>query len=189
MSDSLQSVYENINKCRACRLCELGATKAVPGEGDEKAQVMFIGEAPGKAEDLQGRPFVGAAGKFLTAMLSEIGYKREDVYITNVVKHRPPENRDPLPEEIEACWPYLQDQVKIIKPKLIVLLGRHAMGRFLPGLKISEVHGQAKRAKALCGDRQVYFPVYHPASALYNPGLRQTLINDMKKIPILLKKI
>lgn len=180
---------KEIDVCRKCRLCELGATRAVPGEGNPRAQVMFIGEAPGKAEDALGRPFVGAAGKFLTTMLELSGFKREDVFITNVVKHRPPENRDPMPDEIEKCWPFLEAQVKAIKPKLIVLLGRHAMGRFLPGLKISEVHGQAKRAKGIGTEKQVYFPVYHPASALYNPGLRDVLINDMKKIPVLLKKI
>jgi DNA polymerase len=189
MSESLQSIHEQVLKCRLCRLCELGATKAVPGEGSGKAEVMFIGEAPGRDEDIQGRPFVGAAGKFLTQMLEEAGFKREDVFITNVVKHRPPENRDPLPDEIEACMPWLEAQIKAIKPKLIVLLGRHAMGRFLPGLMISAVHGQAKRSKGIWNEKQVYLPVYHPASALYNPGLRQTLINDMKKIPILLKKI
>ncbi len=189
MSDTLEAIREKVMKCRKCRLCELGATKAVPGEGSDKAQVMFIGEGPGREEDAQGKPFVGAAGKFLNTMLAEIGLGREDVFITNVVKHRPPENRDPLPEEVEACWPYLEEQVRALKPKLIVLLGRHAMNRFLPGLKISEAHGNAKRSRGIWNDKQVYLPVYHPASALYNPGLRDTLIRDMKKIPILLKKI
>jgi uracil-DNA glycosylase len=184
-----ESIRERIKKCRLCRLCELGAKQAVPGEGNPRAQVMFIGEAPGRDEDEQGRPFVGAAGKFLTQMLELAGYKREDVFITNVVKHRPPQNRDPLPDEIETCWPYLEAQIKAIKPKLIVLLGRHAMGRFLPGLKISQVHGRAKRAKGIWSEKQVYFPVYHPAAALYNPGLREVHIRDMKKIPVLLKKI
>jgi len=185
----LTALHEQIKKCRLCRLCELGATQAVPGDGNFNAQVMFIGEAPGRDEDKMGKPFVGAAGKFLNTMLEAIGLKREDVFITNIVKHRPPENRDPLPDEIEACWPYLEEQIKIIKPKLIVTLGRHAMGKFLPGLKISVVHGQAKRVKGLWAEKQVYMPMYHPASALYNPGLRETLIHDMKKIPILLKKI
>jgi len=185
----LNRLHEKIRKCSACRLCKLGATKAVPGEGSANAEIMFIGEAPGRDEDMQGRPFVGAAGKFLNDMLMFAGLKREEVFITNVVKHRPPQNRDPLPDEIESCWPYLEEQIKMIKPKLIVTLGRHSMGRFLPGLKISEVHGQAKRAKGIWQERQVFFPVYHPASALYNPGLREVLIRDMKKIPILLKKI
>ncbi len=169
-------------------MCE-GANNAVPGEGSTTAEILFIGEAPGKDEDLQGRPFVGAAGKFLNQMLAEIGLKREDVFITNVVKHRPPDNRDPLPEEIEKCSDFLKAQVLLLKPLLIVTLGRHAMNEFLPGLKISQVHGQAKRASGIAGGRQVFFPLYHPASALYNPGLRSTLVRDMMKIPILLKKL
>jgi DNA polymerase len=185
----LAELHEKIKKCSLCRLCELGATQAVPGDGNFSSEILFIGEAPGRDEDIQGKPFVGAAGKFLNTMLGEIGLKREDIFITNVVKHRPPENRDPLPDEIEACWPYLEEQVRLIKPKLIVTLGRHAMGRFLPGLKISEVHGQAKRTKGIWSEKQVFMPMYHPASALYNPGLRETLIHDMKKIPIILKKI
>jgi DNA polymerase len=185
----LEKIHERVRACKACRLCTFGAKQAVPGEGDPHAQIMFIGEGPGRDEDEQGRPFVGAAGKFLTQMLELAGYKREDVFITNVVKHRPPQNRDPMPDEILACWPYLEEQIKAIKPKVIVTLGRHAMGRFLPGLKISEAHGKAKRAKGIWCEKQVYFPVYHPASALYNPGLRDTLIRDMKKLPILLKKL
>lgn len=188
MSEGLNKIAEQISKCKKCRLCE-GTTNAVPGEGSDYSGIMFIGEAPGKDEDLQGRPFVGAAGKFLTQMIEGIGLKREDVFITNIVKHRPPGNRDPLPDEVEECYPYLQEQVKILKPKLICLLGRHAMNRFLPGLQISKVHGQAKRYKGIDGGMQVYFPLYHPASALYNPGLRETLIYDMKKIPLLLEKI
>lgn len=186
--NSLESLYQRIKKCSLCRLCE-NATQAVPGEGSGKLEVFFVGEAPGRDEDLQGRPFVGAAGKFLEQMLNIIGYRREDVYITNIVKHRPPDNRDPLPDEIEACFPYLKEQIEFIKPKIIATLGRHAMELFLPGLKISEVHGQAKRARGIGTKRQVYFPLYHPASALYNPKLRQTLIRDMMKIPVLLKKI
>ena len=188
MAIDLEMLREQVRVCRLCRLCEK-ATNAVFGEGNIHAEIMFIGEAPGQAEDLQGKPFVGAAGKFLNQMLEIIGLKREDVFITNVVKHRPPENRDPLPDEIETCFPYLREQVLTIKPKIIVTLGRYAMNIFLPGFKISEIHGQAKRAKGLLGEAQVYFPLYHPASALYNPGLRETLINDMKKIPLLLKKI
>ena len=188
MSDDLQKIAERIGKCKDCRLCE-DTNNAVPGEGNPNSDIMFIGEAPGKDEDLQGRPFVGAAGKFLTKMLEEIGYKREDVFITNIVKHRPPNNRDPLPDEVQTCYPYLQEQVRVIKPKLICLLGRHAMNRFLPDLQISKVHGQAKRYKGIDGGIQIYFPLYHPASALYNPGLRDTLIYDMKKIPLLLEKI
>jgi len=187
--NELEQISERVKACKACRLCCLGAKQAVPGEGNPMAQILFIGEGPGRDEDEQGRPFVGAAGKFLTQMLGLAGLKREDVYITNVVKHRPPQNRDPLPDEIEACWAFLEAQIKVIKPKIIVTLGRHAMGRFLPGLRISEVHGQAKRSKGIWCERQVFFPVYHPASALYNPSLRDILIRDMKKLPILLKKI
>jgi len=185
----LEKIHERIRACKYCKLCTLGAKRAVPGEGNPRAEILFIGEGPGRDEDEQGRPFVGAAGKFLTQMLELAGFKREDVFITNVVKHRPPQNRDPLPEEIAACWPFLEEQIKAIKPKIIVTLGRHAMGRFLPGLKISEAHGKAKRVKGIWSEKQVFFPVYHPASALYNPGLRETHIKDMKKLPILLKKI
>lgn len=188
MSDEYAQLREKINKCKDCRLCE-GTNNAVPGEGSENADIMFIGEAPGKAEDQQGKPFVGAAGKFLTKMIESIGLSRDDVFITNIVKHRPPDNRDPLEDEVEKCSAFLEEQIRIIKPKLIVTLGRHAMNRFIPGLKISVDHGQAKRAGGINNQRQVYFPSYHPASALYNPGLRDTLIRDMHKIPILLKKI
>jgi uracil-DNA glycosylase family 4 len=184
----LEELRAQILNCRLCRLCEK-ATNAVPGVGNPNADVMFIGEAPGKQEDLQGEPFVGAAGKFLTQMLEGIGYKREDVFITNIVKHRPPDNRDPLEDEVESCFPYLDAQIRAIKPLLIVTLGRHAMHRFMPDLKISQVHGQAKRVKSIFSEKQVIFPLYHPASALYNPSLRKTLMYDMKKIPILLQKI
>src|SRR3989338_7008346 len=126
--------------CRLCGLCE-GRTHVVPGEVSWETEVMFIGEGPGKDEDLQGRPFVGAAGRLLNEMLTSIGMSRDQVFITNVVKCRPPNNRDPLPDEVASCWPYLEAQVKLIKPKLIVTLGRHSMARFLPGLKIFQVHG------------------------------------------------
>ena len=146
---------------------------------------MFIGEAPGREEDKQGRPFVGAAGKFLDEMLASIGLKRADVYITNLVKCRPPGNRDPLPAEIAACHPYLAEQIKQIKPKLFVLLGRHAMGHFLgPKLKISQEHGKLKRV----GDNY-YFILYHPASALYQNKLRDTHLADFKQIPLVLEKL
>jgi uracil-DNA glycosylase len=165
------------------------ATQAVPGDGSAEAEIMFIGEAPGKNEDLQGVPFVGAAGKFLSEMLATINLKREDIYITNVVKYRPPNNRDPLPEEITACMPWLHEQIKIIRPKVIVTLGRHAMEHFIPGKKISEVHGQAFRRTFDDIGEQVFFSLYHPAAALYNGGMRQTLIEDFKKIPKVVKKI
>jgi DNA polymerase len=160
------------------------ATQLVFGEGNPHADIVFIGEAPGKNEDQQGKPFIGAAGKFLNEMLEMIGLKREDIYITNIVKYRPPNNRDPLPEEKAAWLPYLQEQLDIIKPKLIVTLGRHSMDVLLPGLKISQVHGQPKRLKD-----HVYLPLFHPAAALYNGGMRQTLIDDFALIPAILQKI
>lgn len=160
------------------------ATQLVFGDGNPDADIVFIGEAPGKNEDLQGIPFVGAAGKFLNEMLEMIDLKREDIYITNIVKYRPPNNRDPLPDEKQAFLPYLQQQLDIIKPKLIVTLGRHSMDVLLPGLKISQVHGQPKRMHG-----QVYLPLFHPAAALYNGGMRQTLIDDFALIPLILEKI
>lgn len=162
------------------------AQSFVLGEGSIDSDIMFIGEAPGKKEDEQGRPFVGAAGKFLAEMLESIGLKREDVYITNIVKQRPPENRDPLPEEIAAHWPLLERQIEIINPKIIVMLGRHSMSKLLPGQgTISQIHGKPFRR----ADGRVYLPLYHPAAALYNGGLRQTLLDDFAKIPSILKKL
>jgi DNA polymerase len=184
----LSDIREKVRKCRLCRLCE-EANNSVPGEGSENAEIFFIGEAPGKKEDEMGMPFVGAAGKFLTEMLNACKIDRKDVFITNVVKHRPPGNRDPLPDEISSCFPFLQEQIDAIRPKVIVLLGRHALNRFLPDLRISDVHGSAMRAKGPFAEKHIFFPVYHPASALYNPKMRDTLIKDMKKLPVLLKKI
>lgn len=184
----VEELIGKIKNCKLCRLCE-GATNAVPGDGSWKAEILFIGEGPGKEEDLQGKPFVGAAGKLLTQLIESLGMSRADIFITNVVKHRPPNNRDPLPDEVLACWPYLEAQVKIIKPKLIVTLGRHSMNRFLPGLKISEVHGQPKRAGGIWQEKQVYLPLYHPAVALYDPRKKEVLFDDFKKIPLILKKI
>lgn len=171
--------------------CELRktATQAVPGEGNAESLVVFVGEAPGKNEDLKGKPFIGAAGKFLDEMLDKIGMKRSDVYITNIVKYRPPNNRDPLPEEKEACNEWLINQLKLISPKLIVFLGRHSMLRFFPNEKISNIHGKLliKNTKEL--GKQAFMPLYHPAAALYNGGMRETLIKDFKKIPKALEKI
>lgn len=160
------------------------ATQLVFGTGNPDADIVLIGEAPGKNEDLTGEPFVGAAGKFLNEMLATINLKREDIYITNIVKYRPPNNRDPLPEEKESFLPFLQQQLNIIEPKLIVTLGRHSMDSLLPGLKISEVHGKPKRYNG-----RVYLPLFHPAAALYNGGLRQTLLDDFSNIPAILEKI
>lgn len=155
------------------------------GDGSFDAKIVFIGEAPGKKEDETCLPFVGAAGKFLNEMLGTIGLDRNDVYITNIVKYRPPDNRDPLPAEKEAFWPYLLKQLQIIKPKVIVTLGRHSMEYFLPGVKISDVHGQPQEVQ-LGDDKLVVLPLYHPAAALYNGGLRQTLLEDFKHLPKLI---
>lgn len=164
------------------------AKNLVMGDGNLNAEIVFIGEAPGKNEDEQGLPFVGAAGKFLNEMLAQAGMERSDVYITNIVKYRPPNNRDPLPEEKKAFWPYLLKQLQIIKPKVVVTLGRHSMEYFLPDARISQIHGQAKRIK-FGDDKLVIVPLYHPAAALYNGGMRQTLIDDFLLVPEIIKKL
>ena len=171
------------------------ATQLVFGEGNPDADIVIIGEAPGKQEDLQGKPFVGASGKFLDSMLEMIDLKREDIYITNIVKYRPPENRDPKPEEKKAFLPYLQSQLEVIQPKILVTLGRHSMNCFLPDLQISKVHGEPKRVKlSLKANKDdilevIILPLFHPAAALYNPAQRQTLIDDFAVIPIIMNKI
>ena len=171
--------------------CELkkSATRAVPGRGSAQADIVFIGEAPGKKEDELGVPFVGAAGKFLDEMLAQIKMKREDIYITNIVKYRPPNNRDPLPLEKSACRAWLIEELKIISPKLIVFLGRHAMNNFFPELKISNAHGKLIIKKFKNFPITNFFPLYHPAAALYDGSMREVLIEDFKKIPKVLKKI
>mgnify|MGYP001562878468 CR=1 FL=1 len=186
-ADSLSAINELVSKCERCSLYKT-KTKDVTGVGSEKAEVMFIGEAPGKDEDLQGEPFVGRAGQLLTEMIESLGWARRDVYIANVLKHRPPANRDPLPEEAEMCWPYLKKQIQLIDPKLIIFLGRHAMNRFYPMLKISECHGNAFR-KDFNGRKQVFLALYHPAVAIYNGNMKKTLQEDFNKIPKILKKI
>lgn len=187
-----QQALEDLNAKMAAE-CECGlksqAKHVVPGDGSASAKLLFIGEAPGKNEDEQGIPFIGAAGKFLSEMLASINLKREDIYITNVVKYRPPNNRDPLPEEVVACWPWLQLQVELIDPELIILLGRHAMERFLPGMKISEVHGKVFRRHLPDLGNRHFYTLYHPAAALYNGGMRSTLMEDFQRIPKVLKKI
>jgi uracil-DNA glycosylase len=168
------------------------ATQLVMGDGDPNADIVFIGEAPGKNEDLQGKPFVGAAGKFLNEMLAQAGMDRGDVYITNIVKYRPPNNRDPLPEEKKAFLPYLLRQLQIINPKVVITLGRHSMEYFLPDMKIGVVHGQPKRITVNYGEgdhSMVIMPLFHPAAALYNGGLRQTLIDDFLKVPEVIRQI
>ncbi len=182
--NSLEQIKADILKQNICPDLAKTATQLVFGDGNPNADLVFIGEAPGKNEDLQGLPFVGAAGKFLNEMLASISLERSDIYITNIVKYRPPNNRDPLPEEKADFLPFLKKQLEVIKPKLVITLGRHSMDSLIPGLKISEVHGQPKRLNG-----QVYLPLFHPAAALYNGGLRQTLIDDFSRIPAILKKI
>jgi DNA polymerase len=181
-------------KIMVCTLCPLasGRTHAVPGTGNSDADIVFIGEGPGAKEDASGEPFVGAAGKFLAEMLAEIKMKREDVFITNVVKCRPPNNRDPLPDEVSVCTTnYLWKQLEIIEPKIIITLGRHAMYRFVPkDRQISQDHGKLfKLTSPKTGRHFNIFPLYHPAAALYNGGMRGVLMDDFKKIPKVLKNI
>jgi uracil-DNA glycosylase family 4 len=171
------------------------ATQLVFGTGSPDAEIVFVGEAPGKNEDLKGEPFVGAAGKFLDEMLQSVNLQRSDIYITNIVKYRPPNNRDPLPEEKKAFLPYLQAQLEVIQPKILVTLGRHSTNSFLPDLQISKEHGHPKRVKLAFRDdptkvlEVVILPLFHPAAALYNGGLRQTLLDDFASIPDIIKKI
>jgi len=183
---------ENLHKkwIEECE-CELKKTaiQAVPGIGNPDAEIVFIGEAPGKSEDEQGRPFVGAAGKFLAEMLSIVNLKREEVYITNIVKYRPPNNRDPLPEEKAACREWLLAELKIISPELIVFLGRHAMNNFFPDLQISYAHGKLLIKSFKGMPTKYFFPLYHPAAALYDGSMREVLIADFKKIPKILREI
>lgn len=186
--DDLRTIAEEVVANKICPELAESATQLVFGDGNPDGEVVFIGEAPGKNEDLQGLPFVGAAGKFLNEMLESVGMKREDIYITNIVKYRPPNNRDPLPEEKQAFWPYLVRQLDVIQPKIIVTLGRHSMEYFLPEQKISVIHGQPKRIQF--GERkQVILPLYHPAAALYNGGQRQMLMDDFAKVPKILEQI
>lgn len=169
------------------------ATQLVFGSGNPDADIVFIGEAPGKKEDETGVPFVGAAGKFLDEMLGSIDLNRDDIYITNIVKYRPPNNRDPLPEEKKAFLPFLVRQLEVIKPQIVVTLGRHSMEVFLPGLTISTVHGQPKRIRLANGKvgelSVVVLPLFHPAAALYNGGLRQTLLDDFATLPLVISKL
>ena len=178
----LESLAAEISNCARC-LLHRGRTKAVPGAGPADAEIMFIGEAPGFHEDQQGLPFVGAAGSFLDELLDSIGLKRQDVYITNVIKCRPPGNRDPLPEEVEACKSYLDRQIELIQPKLVVTLGRFSMARAFPKARISRIHGQPCKISGV-----IYYPMYHPAAALHQPSLRRTVEEDMHRIPELIKQ-
>ena len=177
---ALSELHKQIAVCQRCELAKY-RTNAVPGEGPEDAEIMFIGEAPGWHEDQQGRPFVGPAGKFLDELLATINLKREQVFIANVIKDRPPQNRDPLPAEILACRPWLEQQIELIRPRMIVTLGRYSMAMYFPGKSISKIHGTAQKR-----DGVIYYAMYHPAAALHQQSLRRSIEEDMLKIPSLL---
>src|ERR1700730_4301326 len=176
----LREVAAEVSTCSKCNLCK-GRTKAVPGEGNPQAEILFIGEGPGFYEDKQGRPFVGPSGQLLVELLQSINLKRSDVFITNVVKCRPPENRDPLPAEIDACNDYLDRQIAAIKPLVIVTLGRISMSKFFGGEKISAIHGRARKK-----DGYMCIPMFHPAAALRTDSYKIALREDFKKIPLVL---
>jgi uracil-DNA glycosylase family 4 len=180
----LQQIADDIARDDPTPVLRQGAQQLVFGAGNPDAEIVFIGEAPGAKEDQLGEPFVGAAGKFLNEMLLSIGLTREQIYITNIVKYRPPSNRDPGPEEIKAFIPYLERQLGVIGPKLVAFLGRHSMNVFFPDLRISQTHGEPVHK-----DGQVYLPLYHPAAALYNGSMRQALLEDFAKIPAILKEL
>ena len=178
----ISKIAEDVSICTNCALHE-SRKKSVPGEGPANAEIMFIGEGPGFHENEQGRPFVGAAGKFLDQLLAQAGVTRADVFIGNVVKCRPPGNRDPLPEELAACDIHLEAQIKAINPSIIVTLGRFSMNKFIPGAKISAIHGQMRKV----GDRFV-IPMFHPAAALHQAALKPAILADFAKLPELLKQ-
>ncbi|MBI4298810.1 MAG: uracil-DNA glycosylase [Chloroflexi bacterium] len=175
-------LVRNITTCELCILSK-SRTRAVPGEGSMTPSVMFIGEGPGYHEDQQGRPFVGAAGQFLSQLLASIGMSRGDIYITNMVKCRAPNNRDPLPGEIEACRLYLDKQIELLKPKIIVTLGRHSLARFFPRETISKARGKPRRWNGI-----IIYPMYHPAAALHQQSLRHVIEEDIKLLPRLLQE-
>jgi len=177
---TLTELYQEIERCQDCELAK-HRIKAVPGEGPEKANLLFIGEAPGWYEDQQGRPFVGPAGQFLDELLASIGLKRDQVYIANVIKCRPPGNRDPLPGEIQACSRWLDHQIELICPRMIVTLGRYSMARYFPNQSISKVHGKTRKQ-----DNIIYYAMYHPAAALHQGSLRKVIEADILKIPQIL---
>jgi DNA polymerase len=179
----LTDLYAQIRVCKKCDLSK-GRTNAVPGEGPDNSEIMMIGEAPGFHEDREGRPFVGAAGKFLDELLAGINLKRDQIYICNVIKCRPPQNRDPLPEEMDACKPYLDAQIALIKPKVVITISRFAMSRWFNDKKISEIHGKPRKFGNL-----VVLPMYHPAAALHQPSLKRVLEEDFKRVPEILKNM
>ncbi len=181
MNDPLRGLASEIRACMACAL-HRSARQAVPGEGSGESGVFFLGEAPGYNEDVQGRPFVGAAGQLLDELLAGIGLDRSKVFITNVVRHRPPENRDPLPDEVGACDVWLKRHLEILRPKVIVTLGRHAMYKFFPAESISRVHGKLRKTP----EGLVIFPMFHPAAALRQPALRGALVADFATLALFL---
>ncbi len=179
--DTLRALAAEIRACTACPL-HRSARQAVPGEGSGESGIFFLGEAPGYHEDVQGRPFVGAAGQLLDELLAGIGLDRSKVFITNVVRHRPPENRDPLPDEVTACDVWLRRHLDELRPRVIVTLGRHAMYKFFPAESISRVHGKVRKT----ADGLTVFPVYHPAAALHQPALRSALASDFDALSLFL---
>lgn len=184
-SPLLWDIHKQVDGCTRCDLHK-NITHYVPGMGTEQTDILVVGEGPGKNEDLQGLPFVGASGKFLDKLFESIGMTRADIYISNVVKCRPPENRDPEPKEIEACSTWLEAQILVINPKIIVTLGRYSMAKFLPGVTISKVHGQPKRRQS---DGRIIFPCYHPAVALYNGSMRDVLMEDFQRLAKVLSQL
>ena len=184
-SGALFGLHNKIDGCKKCSLYK-GNTHYVPGMGTDKAEIMIVGEAPGATEDKLGLPFIGRSGKYLDTLLSLVGLSRERIYITNIVKCRPPENRDPKEVEIKSCKNFLDSQIQIIQPKIIVTLGRFSLAKFLPDAKIAEVHGIPQNGKV---NEPIIFPCYHPAVALYNPGKRGTLETDFRTLATLLKTL
>jgi uracil-DNA glycosylase family 4 len=185
---ALEQIAAEVRACTACRLHE-GRARAVPGEGDPDTEVVFVGEGPGFNEDREGRPFVGRAGGLLVRLLASIGWRREDVFITNVVKCRPPDNRDPAPDEIAACAPYLRRQLEALDPAVVVTLGRYSMGTFMPGARIGQVHGTSRPADPATGARDaLVFAMYHPAAALRTPALERESFEDIGRVPAVLQQ-
>lgn len=180
---ALAAIAEETRVCTLCRLYKT-AIQAVPGAGNPKADILFIGEGPGYYEDKSGLPFVGNSGKYLEKLLALIGLTRDDVFITNIVKHRPPENRDPLPDEIAACAGYLERQIALIDPLVIATLGRHSMNRYFPNGKITQIHGKPKY-----DDERAYYPLFHPAAVLRNPGWQQGMEDDFRRLPEIVAKV
>jgi len=179
---ALTTLNQEIATCPDCDLCRT-RSHAVPGEGPEDAEIMFVGEAPGFYEDQQARPFVGPAGRFLEELLASVGLRRDQVFIANVIKCRPPENRDPLPKEIEACRKWLAHQIELIKPKVIATLGRYSLAWFFPGESIGRIHGQPRYRDGTC-----FLPLYHPAAALHAGNMRRTIEEDFRRLPTILKE-